>query len=519
MPYYGTPAALLQPTLRTVYLGNLPRGTAVEDILNHVRHGALESCKILEDKGCAFVTFLDPAAASMFHHDASTRRLAVLGQELKVGWGKPTSPPPAHVLAALQNGATRVVFIGNIDSNFTNAFLREEFARFGTVDTVRVIPDKRIAFVHMASVANAVRAVTALQVDERWANKRVNFGKDRCMPNFRFMAAGMVPPPMGIPGMPMAMPYAYPQPVQPWAPQANGGQNAQAQPSVGPNGVVNRTVYLGGIHADTVLKELCDHIRGGILQNIKYLPDKGIAFVTFISPDGAAAFHNRAASEGLIIHGKRIKIGWGKTQPMPPVVMNAVSNGATRNVYVGNVDLETFPEEEIRREFETFGEIELLNTVPEKSIAFVNFADILSAITAVETKRNDPAWSSYRINFGKDRCGNAPRPPTNAPAPSRKAGGTPDDARTRTPPATNGSSSPPPGPRPVLLSAFLTAPPKHQRSHSHQIRPAQPPADAENGAAGGGRPSSAQGGEGFSRRHRHRKSQNSNAGSNAAGNA
>ena len=149
-------------------------------------------------------------------------------------------------------------------------------------------------------------------------------------------------------------------------------------------GVPNRTVYLGGINMEATVKELCDvgscltpvvgaiasahgillpsqHVRGGILQNIKYLADKGIAFVTFAHPEGAQMFFQRCMAEGLTIHGKRIKIGWGKTQAMPSYVATALSSGATRNVYVGGVDLKEFPEAELRRDFEQYGEIEMIS--------------------------------------------------------------------------------------------------------------------------------------------------------------
>jgi hypothetical protein len=83
--------------------------------------------------------------------------------------------------------------------------------------------------------------------------------------------------------------------------------------------------------------------------------------VTFINSDGAASFFNRAMAEGLMIHGKRLKVGWGKTQPMPPYVHQAINAGATRNLYMGNVDAETFSEEEMRAEFEPYGEIEMIS--------------------------------------------------------------------------------------------------------------------------------------------------------------
>ena len=39
----------------------------------------------------------------------------------------------------------------------------------------------------------------------------------------------------------------------------------------------NRNIYLGNIHPDTTVEELCNNIRGGALQQIRLLTDKNIA--------------------------------------------------------------------------------------------------------------------------------------------------------------------------------------------------------------------------------------------------
>ncbi len=40
---------------------------------------------------------------------------------------------------------------------------------------------------------------------------------------------------------------------------------------------MNRTVYLGNIHPETSTEDLCNAIRGGVLQSIRYMQDKHIA--------------------------------------------------------------------------------------------------------------------------------------------------------------------------------------------------------------------------------------------------
>jgi len=44
---------------------------------------------------------------------------------------------------------------------------------------------------------------------------------------------------------------------------------------------LNRTVYLGNIHPETTTEDLCNAIRGGVLQSIRYMQDKHIAVRRF----------------------------------------------------------------------------------------------------------------------------------------------------------------------------------------------------------------------------------------------
>jgi len=43
------------------------------------------------------------------------------------------------------------------------------------------------------------------------------------------------------------------------------------------NQPLNRTIYLGNIHPETTTEDLCNAIRGGVLQSIRYMQDKHIA--------------------------------------------------------------------------------------------------------------------------------------------------------------------------------------------------------------------------------------------------
>lgn len=388
---------------RTVYVGNLPADAAVDELLSQVRFGPIDTVKVLPEKNCAFISFLDPTTAAAFHSDALMRKIQLHGQELKIGWGKPSAVPINVVMAVQQNGATRNVYLGNLEETVTEQSLRDDLSRYGPIDQVKIVRDKNIGFVHFLSIATAIKVVQTLTTEPAWAGRRVHYGKDRCayvpknqhqQQQHNMAAAAMAATAAGYVGF----------------------SNTLAGINLDPNQVQpgNRTVYLGNIHPETTLEEICNTIRGGILQQIRYIQDKHIAFVTFVDSNAAVAFFHTATFQGIALHNRRLKVGWGKhSGPPSPGIAMVVQAGGSRNVYIGQIDdMETFDEARIRQDFSQYGEIELVNLLKEKNCAFVNFTNIANSIKAIEGIKQNEEYSKFKIAYGKDRCANAPR---NAP--------------------------------------------------------------------------------------------------------
>ncbi|KAL2680803.1 hypothetical protein Neosp_008406 [[Neocosmospora] mangrovei] len=397
-------------TSRTVYLGNIPPDTSAEEILGHVRSGQIESVRLLPDKNCAFISFLDASSATHFHSDAILKKLCIKGQDIKVGWGKPSQVPTSVALAVQQSGASRNVYLGNLPEEVSDEELREDLGKFGAIDTIKVVREKNIAFVHYLSIANAIKAVSQLPQEPKWqAPRRVYYGKDRCAYVSKTQQQNAAQY-LGIaPGYAHMLTGADRDLISNALAQQSVAAAAVATTAGGINNLGNRTIYLGNIHPETTIEEICNVVRGGLLHHIRYIPDKHICFVTFIDPTAAASFYALSNLQGLMIHNRRLKIGWGKhSGALPPAIALAVSGGASRNVYIGNLD-ETWTEERLRQDFSEYGEIELVNTLREKSCAFVNFTNIANAIKAIEAIRGREEYKKFKVNFGKDRCGNPPR--------------------------------------------------------------------------------------------------------------
>ncbi|KAF9262638.1 hypothetical protein L218DRAFT_1038923 [Marasmius fiardii PR-910] len=415
-------SAALNPQNRTIYIGSLPSTASVDELLNLVHFGPIESIRVLPEKSCVFLSFLDAQTAAAFHADSTLRKLTLHGQELKVGWGKPSAVPQQVVVAVQQQGASRNVYLGGLNTSanaengaangteWTEEGLRDELGRFGLIDQVKIVRDKGIGFVHFLSIGIAIKVVNTLPSEPTWAGKRISFGKDRCayIPKSQQAAAqqAQAAAAQSLVAQSNGTPYSPFSPVDTAMLGIVGGMS-------GVPGIqgMNRTVYLGNIHPETTTEELCNAIRGGVLQSIRYMVDKHIAFVTFIDPAAAFTFYQVSSFQGLTLNNRRLKVGWGKNSgPLPPALALAVHGGATRNVYIGNIeDFEAYNEERLKRDFGEWGEIELVNFLREKNCAFVNFTNISNAIKAIEAVKAKPEYANLRISYGKDRCANPPR--------------------------------------------------------------------------------------------------------------
>ncbi|KAI0244396.1 hypothetical protein L0F63_003256 [Massospora cicadina] len=395
-------SAPLDPANRTIYLGGVPEGITYEELLSNVRGGMIETCRILPDKTCAFISFVDAYGAGLFHyyHNAGGQPLTLREQKITVGWGK-MYPLSNTVAGHVSRGATRCVFLGGIDDSYTPQWLIEELGKFGEIDSVKVLYEKKIAFVHFTSITNAVKCVDNLSSSPAWDDKKLSYGKDRCDKPINGQKSDNT-----IPGQ-----------VGPY----EGGYDSHAN---------LRQVYLGGIAPDTTASDICNVVRGGILLSVRVVPDKTCAFVTFAGLREAADFLNYCNTTGIYIKSRRVKANWGKPVPLSHALDSAIRKGASRNIFFPTLT-EGLTVERLRADFKDFGELEQVHILPEKNSAFVNFNCLADAIKAFEALNANPFYSALGMRYGKDRCANAVRffqPRAHHPAPAVAAPAAPTAA-------------------------------------------------------------------------------------------
>lgn len=401
---------------RTVYLGNIPSDIEPNELLDYVRSGILENVKILPSKNCAFISFIDAQSALLFHSDCILKKLHIKGNDIRIGWGKNAPILPAVMEAIQRDGATRNVYLGNLNNPVTGEIiledeLREDLSTFGVIDCIKVIPDKGIAFIHFLSILSAIRCVANLPLKEKYLDKKCFYGKDRCAfitKTQQHNAAQY----LGLaPGMEHVVTAADREFISSALVQQSAAAAQIATQAGGANNLGNRTVYLGNLHQESSVEEICNVVRGGLLQSIRFLSERHVCFITFIDPIAAAQFFAMCQLHGLTIHNRRIKVGWGKhSGPLSNALSLAVSNGALRNIYIGNItDFEYYNAKKLRKDFTKFGDIEQINYLEEKNCAFINFVNIANAIKAIDGIKSFDDYKKLKINFGKDRCGNLPR--------------------------------------------------------------------------------------------------------------
>lgn len=174
----------------------------------------------------------------------------------------------------------------------------------------------------------------------------------------------------------------------------------------------NRTIFLGGVTAGITAHDVCNAVRGGLVEDVHMLPEKKCAFVSFVSPQSAAMFHSMNAN-GLEVNGVQLKVGRGKPRRLSRAVCAALEQGLTRNVFLGGTD-DSVTIASLKADLGRFGEIEKCDVLPAKHIAFVHFTSMTAALECVmelkapQSQLHSKGYNKFRVNYGRDRCDGRP---------------------------------------------------------------------------------------------------------------
>ncbi|RDX48308.1 hypothetical protein OH76DRAFT_665531 [Lentinus brumalis] len=187
----------IQTPTRSLWIGNLDASFTSEQLIHvFAPYGAIESLRLLPEKECGFVNFVDQADAIRAKDDVLNRLGGDIGmpngQTVRIGFGKADSAPVAPAKGAnlnspiatspggalsksgsnnaglsgldaqLQSTPTRALWIGSIPSTTTPATILSVFSPYGPIESARVLTHKNCGFINFERLDDAVRARKAL---------------------------------------------------------------------------------------------------------------------------------------------------------------------------------------------------------------------------------------------------------------------------------------------------------------------------------------------------------------------
>ncbi|KAL1922419.1 uncharacterized protein VTP21DRAFT_9958 [Calcarisporiella thermophila] len=194
----------------------------------------------------------------------------------------PLSPPPVSPPSQIP---TRSLWIGNLDPTLSIADLHQLFASIGTVEGVKLLPEKECGFVNFSTVEEALRARDEIML-------RMGSRIGHCIVRVGFGKATESSSPTGI------------------GPSVNGSVNGESsQPT--------RALWIGNIPATTppeLLREVFSAF--GTVESARVLTHKNCGFVNFATVEEAVVARKMMMGQDLFgVSGTVLRLGFAKEPP------------------------------------------------------------------------------------------------------------------------------------------------------------------------------------------------------------
>jgi len=389
---------------RSLYFGNIQPNVTYYDVCKLAnQYGGLELVKIVPEKKCAFVNFINEEDALRLHNDAVTGTLELCGQKAIVGWAKSTPIKP-ELRQAIDEGATRNLFVAGIGAASEHV-LSALFLQFGDIENIVCMQRKGFGFVNMTSVRKAIEAKTMCET------KGIDLAGRKLVVKFAKEGVSARDPRTVVQQQQFAPQGMFNSRARFMQGQPHGFQNQGGRPGgmQGPGMSGSRAIYLGNLPEEVENADLCKlGNRYGQLELIRINKEKKNGFINFIDPSAAEEFFVASQHRPIVLHNQQVRVGWAKSAPLRPEIQEAISQGATRNLYIGGIS-ENINEDHLRELIAPYchGEFAGIFILREKKIAFVNLISIKAAIQARQAlmSGSNPIvldGNPIKINFAKE---------------------------------------------------------------------------------------------------------------------
>eukprot|EP00238_Polyblepharides_amylifera_P003166 CAMPEP_0196591908 /NCGR_PEP_ID=MMETSP1081-20130531/71270_1 /TAXON_ID=36882 /ORGANISM="Pyramimonas amylifera, Strain CCMP720" /LENGTH=376 /DNA_ID=CAMNT_0041915435 /DNA_START=52 /DNA_END=1179 /DNA_ORIENTATION=+ len=162
---------------RAVYISKLPPNTTIGDVLDLAsKYGRIDNVALNQQKGSAFVNFIDDSYARQMYDDVQSSGLFLNDQQLIFGWAR-AKAMSQELQTAIEKGATRCLYLGSLTPDISE----QELLMLGLTDvaSIKMFPEKGFAFVTFFNLETAVKAHAALEGSGiRGRPVKVNFAKE-----------------------------------------------------------------------------------------------------------------------------------------------------------------------------------------------------------------------------------------------------------------------------------------------------------------------------------------------------
>eukprot|EP00808_Paulinella_micropora_P008996 g40504.t1 len=383
---------------RSLFVGNLPSSVTYYELCGWAnQYGAILHIKIKLLRGGSFaygfVNFVEEAAArACYEAVTTTRPLVIDGLQAKVQWAE-THPLPAKIQEALDDGATRCLFLGNVWPPLSEADLAEYYQEFQPFEKITLFPLKHIAFVNFTSVQAGILAMQKGPMKYPGGRtQRVEYAVEKIQ-QFR----------------PEAQKWTPPGPRQPRRRSDTEPMLPQLPPEP-----VNRCIYLGGVVDRATYHDVCRLANTyGRLESLKIIREKNCALLNFLDNESADRLWADSQGRPLYLCDTPVTVKWGNSRPLYAKLQEQVCQGASRCLFVGGLDDHIKPSH-LREAFDPVvgGRFEHIKPVKGSrgTAMFVHLLSVFDAVKAMrelDGKQVGEPPVTLTVKWGKE---NAPPP-------------------------------------------------------------------------------------------------------------
>ena len=294
-----------------------------------------------------------------------------------------------ELVAAIQAGATRNLYVAGVPENVTAEDLSAVFGRIGQIESVRVMRIQGNGYVNYTSVESAVMAREQYQGVRALAlfpngmcpepDREIKITFTTAQQNCRrklveglgggrgggAMMGGSMGRGMGGGGMAGG--------------RGGGAGGAHVKGAIPQQ--QSRSIYVGNLPHGVDIGAVAElAVPYGLLESVKFF--QTYAFLNFVDEAAAAAFWQggQPGSAGLFLRGRSLLVNWGRPLPTDQTVWRAIERGATRHLAVGPTNPNT-TQAQVAEIIAPLGEIETVHLQPDRGFAIVNMLNISSAIS------------------------------------------------------------------------------------------------------------------------------------------